>query len=475
MSEKISITINEKIIEANDGDLLIDKLFEQEINLQHFCYHPALGVDGNCRMCMVEIEGSKRPQIACNTPVKNGMVVRTIGENIEQVRKDILELELINHPVDCPVCDQAGECSLQDFYMESGFYDSRMDVPKNHGSKSTDLGKNVMLDQERCVMCTRCVRFTRDITKSNELGVEHRADHSVITTFPGMKLQNDYSMNVVDLCPVGALTNKDFRFNQRVWFMQTFDGICSGCSRGCNVYVDHAKEKYKDDKIFRLRPRYNEDINGYFMCDEGRLSYKREEENRLLTPFINNTKSDEPSTLESVIEGLKKYDKPMIILSPMLSLEEINSMLKFAEELDAKVSGYSLQHKDDSFKDEMLKTNDKSPNTKALENLNINQSKEYFENSLESTSLVLVCDNTIVEQYESLLDDKKVIIFSPHKYSLTLTNHIQYPIASFFEKGGTYINCDGISQKVTSGISKDTPYDDLVSLERKLSRMLKGS
>ncbi|MGB9802155.1 MAG: 2Fe-2S iron-sulfur cluster-binding protein, partial [Arcobacter sp.] len=245
MSEMVKLIINDQEMEAEQGSLLIDKLLDEDIHIPHFCYHKALGKDGNCRMCMVEIAGQKRPQIACDTPVKEGMVVSTTSDNIMAVRRDILELELINHPIDCPTCDQAGECKLQDFYMESGFYESRINVEeKNNARKREDLGSNVMLDQERCVLCTRCVRFCSDITGTNELGVINRADHSVIGTFPGRPLSNPYAMNVVDLCPVGALTSKDFRFKQRVWFMETFNAICNGCSKGCNIFVDHRKEKY---------------------------------------------------------------------------------------------------------------------------------------------------------------------------------------------------------------------------------------
>lgn len=470
MSEKITLTINNKEVTANKGDLLIDKLFEQEINLQHFCYHPALGVDGNCRMCMVEIEGSKRPQIACNTPIKEGMVVRTMGENIEQVRKDILELELINHPIDCPVCDQAGECSLQDFYMDGGFYDSRMDVEKNNASKCTDLGKEVMLDQERCVMCTRCVRFTRDITKSNELGVEHRADHSVITTFPGMKLQNDYSMNVVDLCPVGALTNKDFRFNQRVWFLEKFDAICFGCSKGCNVRVDHAKEKYKDDKIFRLKPVVNKDINGYFMCDYGRMSYKNENEDRLQDAYKNNEKIEFNEAIEHLLEILKS-NKTMLLVSPMQSVEELESLQKLSEKFNLVLSGFSSQYIDDDFADDMLKTNDKSPNRKAYQTLNINESKDDFERNLRDVSAVIICENSLPLVEKELFADKTLIVFSTKIDALEIDARLHYPIASFFEKTGHYINYKGIKQKVISEMKKDKKLDDLSDVVRKLTRM----
>jgi NADH-quinone oxidoreductase subunit G len=472
MSNTVKLTINEKEVIAKEGDLLIDKVFEQDINLQHFCYHPALGVDGNCRMCMVEIEGSKRPQIACDTFVKEGMVVRTVGENIEQVRKDILELELINHPIDCPVCDQAGECKLQDFYMESGFYDSRMDVPKNNASKCTDLGKNVMLDQERCVMCTRCVRFTRDITKSNELGVEHRTDHSVITTFPGMKLQNDYSMNVVDICPVGALTNKDFRFNQRVWFLESFDGICQGCSKGCNVHVDHAKEKYKDDKIFRLRPKTNLAVNGYFMCDYGRMLYKNENENRVLKPTYQNNEMNESEALNLINELIETNENVMILCSPKQTLEELKALQEFAKNNNMSISGYSQQYIDDNFADDMLKTNDKAPNRKAFEELGIDESVEYFKNSLDSANVILVFQNDFVDTQYGYDKNKKIVLFTPNKVECGC-DVIFYPIASAYEKTGTFINIDGVKQKQVSKMKKDNPIDDITSVIRKLTRMAK--
>ena len=205
MSEMIEIVVDDQSYEVKEGSLLIDLLIKEQIKVPYFCYHEALGAEGNCRMCMVEIEGQKRPQIACDTFVKKGMEVRSKGDNIEKVRTDILELELINHPVDCPTCDQAGECSLQDFYMDYGLHDSKITVQeKVKHNKKLDLGANVMLDQERCVLCARCTRFTDKITHSHELGIIGRGDHARVSTMPGRKLENPYAMNVVDICPVGA-------------------------------------------------------------------------------------------------------------------------------------------------------------------------------------------------------------------------------------------------------------------------------
>ncbi len=399
MSDIVNIIINGKEVEAIEGSVLIDYLFKENIDIPHFCYHPALGTDGNCRMCMVEIEGSKRPQISCDTPVKAGMVVRTQGENIEKVRRDILELELINHPVDCPTCDQAGECKLQDYYMEGGFYESRLEAKnKNHAKKAVDLGKNVMLDQERCVLCTRCSRFTDEITHTNELGIFSRSDHSVISTFPGKELESDYSMNVVDLCPVGALTSKDFRFNQRVWFLETFEAICSGCSKGCNIYVDHKKEKYKDDQIFRFRPRENLDVNGYFICDDGRLSYKDENDKRMSDAFISQELVSTKEAVTNIANLLHTHSSNILLLvSPFLSNEELAMFKDYAKNNGAALSGYSPQYNDETFADDMLRTSDRSPNRAGMKALGISEDKKQFEELLSQKKIVVIVENNYFE------------------------------------------------------------------------------
>ena len=473
MSEIVDITINGAQMQAAKGSLLIDKLLDENIHIPHFCYHQALGKDGNCRMCMVEIEGQKRPQIACDTPVKAGMIVRTQGENIEKVRRDILELELINHPIDCPTCDQAGECKLQDYYMESGFYDSRVNVnAKNHARKRVDLGSNVMLDQERCVLCTRCVRFCSQITKTNELGVISRADHSVIGTFPGKPLDNPYAMNVIDICPVGALTNKDFRFKQRVWFLETFDAICNGCSKGCSIYVDHRKEKYKDDQIFRFRPKVNKNVNGHFICDEGRLSYTNEANNRFETPLVNKNETNVDNTITNMFKELTTNKNILFVLSANLSIEEMQNVKNLAAKLNLDVSGYSPNTFDESFADDYLKTNDRTANRAAFKELQINESKEYFDEKLNKASLVIIVENSYFENNANLLENKKVIsLFSHHCMTIGYSN-VAIPVASFYEKSGTYININGIKQKVISKMNKNNPMQSITTVIEDLKSMI---
>ena len=473
MADQVSITINGVQFQATKGSLLIDKLLDEKIHIPHFCYHQALGKDGNCRMCMVEIEGQKRPQIACDTPIKDGMIVRTKGEKIESVRKDILELELINHPIDCPTCDQAGECKLQDYYMESGFYASRVNLDdKNHARKRVDLGSNVMLDQERCVLCLRCVRFCKDITKTAELGVIDRTDHSVIGTFPGRPLNNPYAMNVVDLCPVGALTSKDCRFKQRVWFLQSFEAICNGCSKGCNINVDHRKEKYKDDMIYRFRPRTNKAVNGWFMCDYGRLSYENDATNRFTTALINKNETNISNAIINIFKELSSHDNKLILLSPNLSYEEMINVKALADKLNIKLSGYSPNTFDESFADDWLKKADKTANRASFKELQIDETKEFFEKALNEAKTIFVLENSYFEDKLNLLENKKLIsLFSHH--CLTVGNSdIAVPVASFYEKSGSYINCDGIRQKAVSKLDKNSPMPTITTIIENIKSMI---
>ncbi|MGM0519669.1 MAG: 2Fe-2S iron-sulfur cluster-binding protein [Campylobacterota bacterium] len=473
MSEIVEITVNGTQMQAAKGSLLIDKLLDENIHIPHFCYHQALGKDGNCRMCMVEIEGQKRPQIACDTPVKEDMVVRTKGENIENVRKKILELELINHPIDCPTCDQAGECKLQDYYMESGFYESRVNVEdKNKHRKRIDLGSNVMLDRERCVLCTRCVRFCDEISKTSELGVINRTDHSYIGTFPGKPLDNPYAMNVVDICPVGALTSKDFRFQQRVWFLETFNAICNGCAKGCNIYVDHRKEKYKDDQIFRFRPRVNKQINGWFMCDEGRLSYHNEDENRFTTPLLNQSETNLSNAITNIFKELSTSKSTLFLLSPNLSYEEMKNIKNLSISLNAKISGYSPDTYDNNFEDDYLRNRDKSCNRASFEKLEIDESKESFEKEFKESELIIILGNTYFENCLDKLKNKRVISMFSHNYLTLSSSNIAIPIASFYEKSGTYINVDKIEQKVVSQMNKDNPMRTITSIIENLKEMI---
>ncbi len=467
----VKIQVDGNFIEAKEGELLIDVLFEHDINIPHFCYHKSLGKDGNCRMCMVEIEGQKRPQIACDTPVSDGQVIRTKGEKIDKVKKNILELELLNHPIDCPICDQAGECKLQDYYMDAGLYDSRVDTQKQKAKKHVDLGSEVMLDQERCVLCTRCVRFTKNITKTNELGVLKRADHSVITTFPGKKLDNPYALNVVDLCPVGALTSKDFRFKKRVWFLKSDEIICDGCSRGCNIFCDHSKEKYKDDEIYRYRPRLNEKVNGYFICDTGRLSYKKENEDLLVANYIQNEEKDYEELLKFITCKLENDEKKLLVISPDLSLEEMYLLDLLAKKFTCKLVVSTDEYEDKDFGDDFLKQSELGLNVNGARALGLHVSSQVKEMIKEyDFTLFVGLKNLDTWMDLSHKDKKSCGIVNAFTCKSIEGAEFALAMASHTQKSGTFLTCGNILQKSYGRVKKN---QQAKSLSHSLIRLAK--
>ncbi|MCD6211436.1 MAG: (2Fe-2S)-binding protein [Sulfurovum sp.] len=449
MSEMVEVIVDKRAFNAEKGTLLIDLLIKEKIKVPYFCYHEALGADGNCRMCMVEIEGQKRPQIACDTLIKEGMEVRSTGENIEKVHTDILELELINHPVDCPTCDQAGECSLQNFYMDYGLNDSKITIPeKVKGLKKVDLGSNVMLDQERCVLCARCTRFTDKITGTHELGIIGRGDHARVSTMPGRKLDNPYAMNVVDLCPVGALTSKDFRFSQRVWFLKTVDSICHGCAKGCNIYIDHNKMKYKDDQLYRFRPRRNDEVNGFFICDEGRLSYKALQEDRQEKIVLHGKEILEEEAIKAFQTLVEKYKSNItVVIDANLYTEEIEAILDFSKEIAANVCSPLEVYIDEEFEDDMLKSANRAANSKTIENLNINS------NIPDKSGLLINFNHPGEFEAELKID------FRTHQDAKT---EFILPLASYVESSGHITNEDGISQYCEKALSKNDPVPTVI-------------
>ena len=450
---QIDVVIDNMTFKAEKGSLLIDLLIKHDLKVPYFCYHEALGADGNCRMCMVEIEGQKRPQIACDTLVKEEMVVRTKGENIEGVRQDILELELINHPVDCPVCDQAGECKLQDFYMDYGLYESHIDqADKVHQRKHIDLGSNVMLDQERCVLCARCTRFTSDITKTHELGIIGRGDHARVSTMPGKKLDNPYAMNVVDLCPVGALTSKDFRFKQRVWFLTSTPSICHGCAKGCNIFIDHNREKYKDDRIYRFRPRENQEVNGYFICDEGRLSYKVLQENRQLETVLDGKCCEESEALEAYRDLIEAGNTQIVILADAtLYTEELEMLQAYAQKLGATLYSPLASYQDKAFADDWLKSSQRAANAKGIEKLGI-------ATGLPDEKISLLINYNHPDA--GRVDAQRVISFQTHQEEKSAD--VIFPLAVFSESMGTLINEDGIEQYCPRVITHNEPVPTVI-------------
>ena len=438
MSRMVEITVNGIRIEAQEGRLLLPVLLENGFGVPYFCYHEALGPDGNCRMCMVEIEGSKRPQISCDTFVSEGMEVRTEGESIESVRRRILELELINHPVDCPVCDKAGECSLQNYYMEYGLYGGRVGRDeKLHAEKRVDLGRGVLHDRERCVLCQRCVRFCRDIVGSAELCVAGRGERSYITTVPGRKLENDYAVNIVDLCPVGALSSVDFRFKKRVWFLETTESVCHGCERNCSIYADHAQDFDGVERIYRFRPRRNDEINGHFICDEGRFGYRELEERHMESCRVAGADSDEKEAEAKARELIERASSIVVTASADLYLEEMKAISEFALKIGASLHIPLDGYDDPDFSDEWLKCSCRASNRASVLESGIDTAYP----KLTSSDLLINFDHPHISSSEAKrLDIVSLEMDGGDEADVTL------PLSVWSRRSGTMISRDGVRQ-----------------------------
>ena len=275
------LTIDGREIEVAGGTTVLQAALGEGREIPHYCYHPGLSIAGNCRMCLVEVEKAPKLAIACATPVADGMVVHTRSERVQRAQASVMEFLLINHPLDCTICDQAGECRLQEYAFAYGAGRSRYEDPKVLFNKAVDIGRHVMLDQERCIQCSRCTRFCDEVTGTGELAFFQRGERTMIGIQPGKPLDNPYSGNVVDICPVGALTLKDFRFRTRVWYLKNTPSICSGCARGCNVMIATGRQQELwtspgqfDEGIKRIVPRVNDDVNRHWICDVGRLSHR---------------------------------------------------------------------------------------------------------------------------------------------------------------------------------------------------------
>jgi len=481
MAEMIKLFVNGNEVEVEAGKNLIDAIGAVGIEIPHLCYHPALGADGNCRMCLVGLEEGGPPLVAaCKTPAAEGMKVILDAEHIKKIQHDVLEFQLINHPIDCPVCDQAGECSLQDYYMTYDGQKSRMDVPPVTKSKNMDFGCGVVHDQERCVLCGRCVRFCRQITKTGELGIVNRTDAARVAIFPGRPLANKYALNVVDLCPVGAMTSADFRFKQRVWFMKKERGVCHGCSKGCNITIDHNREKDQDDLIYRFRPLLNEQINGYFICDEGRLSYRDENENRLTEARMSKTVMSLDNAVIASLKEIKKVEKIVVLISPDCSLEQMVAVKSLAEELGATLSGFSDGYIKKGDGDDYLIQDDKAANRAGLTALNIDSSKSAFEDALTEAGLLINFNNDLSLFYDEaslkkLFKDKRVIAVTSKDSKFFQMANLAIPVASFTEYSGSIINCDNILQTFNMAISKNDAAVELSEVAVLLGGVLKGS
>ncbi len=466
-----TLTINGKELDFNQGDTILQVALEHEIEIPHYCYHPGLSIVANCRICLAEVwapnprNDNKLEPIpkllpTCQTPAAEGQVVYTDSPKAIANQKSVMEYLLINHPVDCPVCDQAGECHLQDYSYQYGRGKARFQEQKIKQPKK-DVGPHVLLYSDRCIMCTRCVRFTHEVTGTKELMVDGRGAYEQIDVFPGKALDNELSGNVIDLCPVGALLDKDFLFQQRVWFLQKAASIDGMTCSGDNISIEHNK-----GEVYRIKPRVNLDVNRYWITDEVRYGWKFiHHEDRIRLPHVRGEKPlpmEEAATAydtayDVVNTRLTDASSIGVIVSPMLSCEDAYHLALLALEHDSNavfaVGPVPTEGEDKTFKDGFTLYAEKAPNARGVRRVleGVASGKVLDADAMVrelkkgGPDAVIVTGNYPSEWVTSDLkdaigDDRFLVLVDTLPNALTERADVFLPGATWAEKAGVFEN-----------------------------------
>ncbi len=459
----VEIFINDRSIKVEQGTTVFKAAEKAGIHIPHICYHEAFLPEGSCRMCLVEIEGHLCLELACSTLVKEGMKIYTETENVIEARKGVLEFLLAEHPMDCPICDKAGECTLQDYYEKYGLFESSFQEEKERKDKKLSIGKGLILDRERCVLCTRCQRFLRDVTETEELGVFERGVHSEIGVFDGRIIDNNYAGNLVELCPVGAITDKDFRFKTRNWFLKKGASICPLCARGCNIFIEYHPgfARFKVPKrVYRITSRVtsreeSQKEKGYWICDIGRYGYSYIDKERAenIVKKQGDPADDKEQAVKYISEKVKKLiyknklNRMGIILNTWLTNEELFLAQKlFTQELQLEKVFFIEDAKGEE--DDLLITEDRTPNKKGAEEVGF--SINPIEESLFlGTELLIIFWSSpfeldkFTEFRPKLSEIKTKILFTPFLREWKEAFDLVVPTTVSAEKAGSFTNTDG--------------------------------
>ncbi len=459
------IFIDGQALDVAEGLTVLRAAESAGIDIPHFCYHPAFAPEGSCRMCLVEIEGLPKLELACSTLVKEGLKINTKSARVIEARKGVLEFLLAEHPLDCPICDKAGECRLQDYFEEYGLFEGRFKETKEKREKKYKLSQRLLLDRERCILCTRCVRFLGEITRTGEAGIVSRGNHSEVSICESEFIDNNYAGNLVDLCPVGAITDRDFRFKTRVWFLEKRPSICTLCSRGCNIFMDSHPgfpRVVSSQRIYRIRPRENPDVNRHWICDLGRYGYADLDKGRLDT--IIQKKGDKETQLswDKSLHFLTEKIKPMIINQKMsrislilhsgLSNEELFLVKKVLQE-GLKIENMFIVDPAPEQGDNFLLTAERTPNRRGLEEVGLAVGPPDLKVLAEKTDLVLVFGphlSTLFNPADVKASLDKIamkVLFSSHQSPLDALADIVIPTPVIAEKSGSLTNVDGRVQR----------------------------
>ena len=466
-----SFELDGKTVEFEPGEKILSAAMRAGIQIPHYCYHPGMSVVATCRMCMVDVidMGNGRPapklQTSCSMDAVEGMKVETMNEKVKDAKELVMEYLLINHPLDCPICDQSGECVLQDYSFEFGSGKSEMEYSKRvYGWR--DIGTFVALERNRCIHCTRCDRFTREITGTNEFGMFNRGHELTVDTYSDRPMTNQFQGNMADICPVGAITEKEFRFKRRVWKLKKTPSICVGCSTGCNVTIEYDK-----NEVFRLKPRDNPDVNKWWMCDQGRLTYKdlNIRENRIAHPLGKTAEGFQEiswenafSAIQEKISELQPTSNEVIgLVDTHASNEELYLFKKLLKEgFDSDQLFFPdlewEQPVSDFFINSLI-TSDKSPNRAGARMLGLKgaKSSEEVTSKIPTGTKVLLVFGKPFED-ENLLSQagniSLVINIAAWQSGWSETADVTLPGRLHSEKHATYTNKAGRVQRVNTAI-----------------------
>jgi NADH-quinone oxidoreductase subunit G len=480
-----TFTLNGKPLTVPPGTTVLEAALGAGIEIPHYCYHPGLPVEGSCRMCQVEVEKSPKLLIACATPVAEGMVVRSVSEKVEKARQAVLEFYLLNHPLDCPVCDKGGECPLQDYTMRFGPGGSRYTEPKVKRVKHRKIGPYIVFDAERCILCTRCVRFCRDVVGTGELGVVFRGVQSEIDLFPGKALDNRYSGNVIDLCPVGALTSERYRFQARPWdLVKQEPSVCPGCSRGCSTVLDVRHLEHRGPEVLRVRPRHNPAVNGYWMCDLGRFeTLPVLGRCQLRGPSLRTGAGREPLAVAEAVAALGSHLRSLlqeagpgavgVIASSRLTCEELYLVRRLARDvlgtphLDFRVRPAQMPGGDQA-EDHLLLRRDRTPNSEGARRLGVLPGPEGLDvagmlRAAEAGTLkaLLVFGEDLLEEggpaeaVEALEALAFLAVWEARETPTARRAHLLFPLPGLAEKTGTVVNFAGHLQRLAQVVQPE--------------------
>lgn len=468
MSPLVPIVLDGKPLEVEQGLTILRAAQQAGVHIPHLCFHTAFAPEGSCRLCLVEIEGLPKLELACSTVVREGMKISTQSPAVAEARGAVLEFLLAEHPLDCPICDKAGDCKLQDYYEAYSLSPGRFSESKSRKDKKVSLGRTLLLDRERCVLCSRCVRFLSEVTRTTELGVFERGARSEVGLYEGRPVDNNYSGCLAEICPVGALTDTDFRFKTRNWFLRRGDSLCPRCGRGCNIQVEYHPGLARlpgTRKVYRLRARVNERVNGHWICDLGRYGYGYLQQERCLT--VSGSAAERPGfgtveeSLDFLVTKLKKahFMKRLARLAVVLSDWLTNEELFLARSVfgrDLLGCRIYLCGPPDGQSDGFLLTAERSPNRRGARETGFSLNPVPVEDLGRETDVLVVFGPFLAERFSlpkvkaALASVETKVLLTPRQNGLEALFNLVLPTAHPAEKDGSFVNVDGVVQSFTA-------------------------